>query len=747
MINNQVHITPDEYSKITTDIFDAHLNIIKDSGGSSMFPILKAGDKLIIKKIDTNTIKKGDIIVGTINNKTIGHRVIKAINSKITTQGDNCRKPDTSINRDAILGLVTGYIRAGKEKTLSSPKYRFWRFMILYFGFIVRPATRILFKLCRLMSKAKATITTTCSNLRLILSESKPLVIKNVAISFFQGIFPFVIIYLIKRLVDSINAIQTSSNPTTLFHLEIVIAITGLVFLLGLIINSIGTYTREQLSQSVSLTIYNRLHTKHSHLKYENIEDPPQQEIIHRATIEAGFRPMKLVQASLSMVRSCIAAVAVLALMFSIHWMIAFVLFIGLLPSLFVRFRFSHMLYQLNKKDSRKERQSYYYNRVITGIPFAKELRLFATAPLFISRFNSIQKDLYQRKNRIYRKQLIADIISQTISIVLIFVAFGFVAFLAIQGKLTIGTVVLFFLVFQRGFVIIKDMLQSVATLYEDNIFFADFTSFLHLSSTKEAEQAISTQTMAKLQKGITVDNVSFQYPSSSRKALDAVSMTIPAGKTVALVGANGSGKTTLVKLLCGFYQPTQGTILFDNIALTESNQEEFRKEITAVFQDFALYNMTASENIWMGNPSKHVDTDKVKESARMAGIHDVLKKLPAGFQNMIGNYFEKGEELSIGQWQKLAIARAFYRDSQIVMMDEPSSALDAGTETQIISHLRDLATNKTVLIISHRFSSIQWADIIYVMDEGKIVESGNHQELMNLKGHYCELYSLQKSF
>ena len=384
---------------------------------------------------------------------------------------------------------------------------------------------------------------------------------------------------------------------------------------------------------------------------------------------------------------------------------------------------------------------------MITGKPFAKELRLFATAPLFISRINSIQKDLYQRKNRIYRKQLIADIISQTISIVLIFVAFGFVAFLAIQGKLTIGTVVLFFLVFQRGFVIIKDMLQSVATLYEDNIFFADFTSFLHLSSTKEAEQAISTQTMAKLQKGITVDNVSFQYPSSSRKALDAVSMTIPAGKTVALVGANGSGKTTLVKLLCGFYQPTQGTILFDNIALTESNQEEFRKEITAVFQDFALYNMTASENIWMGNPSKHVDTDKVKESARMAGIHDVLKKLPAGFQNMIGNYFEKGEELSIGQWQKLAIARAFYRDSQIVMMDEPSSALDAGTETQIISHLRDLATNKTVLIISHRFSSIQWADIIYVMDEGKIVESGNHQELMNLKGHYCELYSLQKSF
>ena len=281
-------------------------------------------------------------------------------------------------------------------------------------------------------------------------------------------------------------------------------------------------------------------------------------------------------------------------------------------------------------------------------------------------------------------------------------------------------------------------------SLFEDNIFFADFISFIRIPTYTVNEE--KKYANFELHKGISIENVSFQYPSSSRLALYDITMNIPVGKTIALVGANGSGKSTLVKLLCGFYEPTKGSILFDEKILHKENKAEFRKEITAVFQDFALYNMTAAENIWLGKSSDPIDYNKIKHSGKNAGIDESIEKLPLAYQNMIGNFFEKGEELSIGQWQKMAIARAFYRNSNIVIMDEPSSALDAATEIQLIESLRNLAKNKTVLIISHRFSTIQWVDNIYVLDNGTIIESGSHDDLITKKGKYFDMYSLQKN-
>jgi ATP-binding cassette subfamily B protein len=566
--------------------------------------------------------------------------------------------------------------------------------------------------------------------------------VKSVIIALLQGVLPFAIIYLLKRLIDYINTLHGVQRSPQLFSLELLIALTGLVFLLNLIVNSWGAFVREKLSQSVSLTIYKLLQSKHAHLDFAHLEDSQQQDTIHRATVEAGFRPNKLVQASLSLLRSLVAGMIVIGLMVSIHWSIVIILTIGLIPGLLVRFRYSHALYELNKKNSSRERQAYYYNRILTGMPFAKELRLFASFDLFSSLFRTLQTSLNNDKNNILRKQVQAEIFSQSLAIMLLFVSFGFVAMLALKGTVTIGTLVLFFLVFQRGFVILKELFQSLASLYEDSIFFEDFVSFLQLPSATEHES--SGLGVPKLQKGITLDNVSFQYPSSSRLALQTISMTIPAGKTIALVGANGSGKTTLVKLLCGFYEPSQGSIMFDETKLTTSNQTQIRSGITAVFQDFALYNMTVAENIWLGNTAEPMNRERIEHSGKMAGIDESIQKLPLAYHNMIGNFFEKGEELSIGQWQKLAIARAFYRDSAILLMDEPSSALDAQTETQLVDSLKQLARNKTVLIISHRFSTIQWVDTIYVMDEGSIVESGNHTELMKNKGKYFELYSLQ---
>jgi ATP-binding cassette subfamily B protein len=306
-----------------------------------------------------------------------------------------------------------------------------------------------------------------------------------------------------------------------------------------------------------------------------------------------------------------------------------------------------------------------------------------------------------------------------------------------------IGTVVLFFLVIQKGFSVMKDFFQSIAGLINDNVYLNDFFDFLNLPQSQNIHK--NKKKIVSIKDKITIDNVFFQYPSSQRNALNSVSMTIPKGKTVALVGANGSGKTTLVKLLCGFYSPDSGRILFDDVNIAEYNISDIRTQVTAVFQDFALYNLTAKENIYMGNIQKEISDFEIKQAAKDTGIDKVIENLPNGYENVLGNLFEKGEELSIGQWQKLAIAKAFYRDAPILIMDEPSSALDAQTELQILNNLKLLAKNKTTLIISHRFSTIQWVDLIYVLDEGKVVESGNHEFLMSLKGKYYSLFQASK--
>jgi ATP-binding cassette subfamily B protein len=373
-------------------------------------------------------------------------------------------------------------------------------------------------------------------------------------------------------------------------------------------------------------------------------------------------------------------------------------------------------------------------------LSFAKEIRLFGLSNFFISRFETIQSELHHQKNVINRKQVFPDLISQIFAVLLIFLSFGFVAFMTINGLVSIGTMILFFLIFQRGFTVMKDVFQSLAGLMEDNVFLQDFLDFINLPAFRKVSEHQELTDLSP--KGILLENVSFQYPSSKRKALHSVSIEIPKGKTIALVGANGSGKTTLIKLLCGFYVPQQGNILFDGTDISSIDPEIHRKQVTVVFQDFALYNLTAMENIFLGDVSKPLSKDEIVRAARNAGIDDVLEKLPLSYQTMLGNLFEKGEELSIGQWQKMALAKAFYRNSPILLLDEPSSALDAETEKILLQNLKLLAQNKTVVIVSHRFSTIKWADIIYVMDNGEVIERGGHEDLLNKKGRYFEMYS-----
>ena len=246
------------------------------------------------------------------------------------------------------------------------------------------------------------------------------------------------------------------------------------------------------------------------------------------------------------------------------------------------------------------------------------------------------------------------------------------------------------------------------------------------------------------MQRGIVLDHVSFQYPAGTRKALEDISLTIRPGEVVALVGENGSGKTTLIKLLCRLYDPTGGTITVDGIDLRQFETKALRHEIAIIFQDYAHYHLTARENIWLGNTDLPPDHERVSAAARRSGADEVINALPHGYDTILGKRFAEGEELSIGEWQKVALARTFMRDAQIIVLDEPTSSMDAKAEYEVFQSFRQLVSGRTAILISHRFSTVRMADRIYVLKQGSVIEGGTHEELVRVGGTYARLFEMQ---
>jgi len=740
-----------ELYDLTDELLASNQNIKLRVGGGSMYPFLKNGDIVTFSKCKAAELKIGDVVIFKSSAKWIAHRLIKTGTQAgkiiLITKGDTCKHKDPPFTEDDLVGKVIVFSRNGNEKSLENSNSKRKGLIIARFYRILTPFYLIRFRLMLLLQKSATVLNEIVKSVLFICSNSRRLTYINLVISIVQGILPFMIIYLVKGLIDSItniNSYPAGYREDAFRTLLLIITATGLAFLASSILSIFGGEYKERLSQSISRYIYSLLHQKHISLDMAYTEDASQQDKIHRAVQEAGFRPVKIVTEGLMVVQSLVSWLFIAVMLLTIHWAVFLLIVIAVLPGIWVRFRFAGKLYRLNKSNSPKERKAYYYNRIITGMPFAKEVRLFGTGGFFTNRFDEIQDDLHHEKNQVLHKRAIVEVIAQTFAVLITFLSFGLVSFMAIRGLLSTGTVVLFFLIFQRGFTVLKELFQSVVGIYEDHVFLRDFFDFLQLPSLRKLPG--TSKIMGTLKKGIFIENMSFHYPASQRNALESVSIEIPAGKTVALVGANGSGKSTLVKLLCGFYTPSSGRILFDDVDISTISPEEIRKQITAVFQDFALYNMTAKENIALGDIMSPIDNAKVEQAARNANIDEILKQLPGGYDNMLGTLFEHGEELSIGQWQKIAIARAFYRNLPVLFMDEPSSALDAETELNLLQNLKSLAKEKTVIIISHRFSTIKWADIIYVLENGKVAEYGSHEQLVKNRKQYHTMYELNRN-
>ena len=502
--------------------------------------------------------------------------------------------------------------------------------------------------------------------LRFVWQSTPGWTIANLVFVVIQGPLPLISLYLMKLMIDRVTGGMTAADPESMFQdVAVIVVLMGAVSLLTSVIGSFAGLVNQAQSMIVSDYMQNIIHAKSVEVDLEYYENPAYHDTLRRAQQEAPYRPLRILNGLTQLVQNGISLVAIVALLVSLHWGIGLVLLVAVLPGFLVRLRYSGKMYRWQRSRTEKDRQAWYFTWLLTGEQHAKEVRLFELGPLFMTRFDDLRKLLRRETLRISAEQSFAGLAGQVITTVAVYGSYAFIAYRTLQGTISLGDLVMYYQAFQRGQGFLQQMLGSLAGLYEDSLFLSNLYEFLDLKP-KITPPADPRPIPRPMQQGIVFEHVSFQYPNSPRHALTDINLTIRPGEKVALVGENGSGKTTLIKLLCRLYDPAEGRITIDGHDLREFDLTAWRREIGVILQDYARYNLTAQENIWFGNVYAPPDPDTITRVAQHAGADEVIGKLKNGYDTVLGKMFQDGEELSIGEWQKVALARAFLRDAQL---------------------------------------------------------------------------------
>ena len=566
----------------------------------------------------------------------------------------------------------------------------------------------------------------------------------QIILTIMRGVLPLLQLYLIKLIIDKVTAGITAADKTQAINdVVIIIILAGAVYLLGSLLDSIAAYVQQAHTLAVTDHLHDIIHAKSVEVDLAYYEDSQYFDNLHRAQQEAYFRPQYLIGSIQEIFQSGITVLAISGLLLSLHWAVMLVLFAAVIPGLLVRLKYSGETFRWQRHRTPTERLARYFSWMMTVYDYAKEVRLFNLGKQFIDRYNDVRVTLRKERLQIARRRSMTEMITQSAGALAVFGSYTFIAIRTVRGLITIGDMVMYFQAFQRGLSAIRSALGGMASLYENNLFLTNLYEFLDLEP-KIFDNPSALPVPKPLHDGIGFKDVTFTYPGSDKPALRNVNLELRPGEIVALVGENGSGKTTLVKLLCRLYDANEGSIIMDGVALDKYRLSDVRHEISVLFQDYARYQLTARENIWVGNSWLSPDDAAISSAARRSGIHDTIEQLPRGYDTILGKWFEGGVELSMGEWQKIALARAFLRNSQIIVLDEPTSSMDAKTEFEVFEGFRRILQERSALIVSHRFSTVRNADRIYVFEKGKIVESGTHEQLMELDEKYAGMYRIQ---
>ncbi len=577
-----------------------------------------------------------------------------------------------------------------------------------------------------------------------IVWKSSPLLaVSNMILLLVQGLLPVVSLYLLKLIVDSLEGAITGADSAPFDRIVLLIGLMGGAALLIALARSLSGVVGKAQARVVTDRMQDILHERSVSVDLAFYEDSRFYDTLHRAQSEAPYRPTSIVNGLIQSLQNLITLAAMTGLLLTFHWAVALVLAAATAPGVLVRLKYSRELWTWQRDRTETDRRAWYEHWLLTSTQHAKELRLFGLGELFRQRYRDLRSLLRNEMLGMARRRAAAELAAQGSATILVYGSFAFIAWRAFQGEITIGDLVMYFSAFQRGLASLRGLLGSLAGLYEDNLFLSNLYEFLDIQPGIVSPDSPVTFP-SPIRQGLRFDHVTFGYPSGSGPVLDDLCLEIESGETMALVGENGSGKTTLVKLLCRLYDPTGGKVTIDGSSLREFDIPDLRSHISVVFQDFARYHLSARENISLSDTERADDMSLIRRAAGMTGIDGLLTDLPDGYDTLLGRWFRGGVELSTGEWQKIALARAFFREADIVVLDEPAGSLDARSERDVFRRFRELAGSRTTLLISHRFSSVRIADRIAVVDRGRIVELGTHRELIERGGLYREMYSIQ---
>jgi ATP-binding cassette subfamily B protein len=559
-----------------------------------------------------------------------------------------------------------------------------------------------------------------------------------------QGLLPVALVYLTKPLVDGMQAAVghgrswESVEPVLL----VAIAIGGVLILTELIKVALEWISAVQ-SELVQDHVSDLLHAKATSVDLGFFETPDFHDHMYRARVDASNRPQALLESSGSLVQNTVTVVAMAAVLTRYGAWLPPALLVSTLPAFYAVLRTSRGYHNWWKNTTTERRRTQYLDVVLTDAFYAGEIRFFGLADYFRKAFLELRRRLRVERLRLLRDQSLARVGAEVVALLVSAGTIAWMVWRAFLGLATLGDIALFYQAFQRGQGLMRALLTNIGQIYNNGLFLANLFEFLDLE-THITEPANPVQAPARLLRGVRFRDVTFRYPGTDRVALKDFNLTIPVGRTVAIVGANGAGKTTLIKLLCRFYDPESGRVEIDGIDLRNLSLEELRKMITIMFQQPVRYQDTARQNIGMSNLEGARTFAKIEAAARSAGAHELIASLPERYDTALGKWFSGGTELSGGEWQRIALARAYMRKSEIIILDEPTSMMDSWAEAEWLERFRDLARSRTAIIITHRLTIAMRADVIHVMEHGQIVESGSHQELVARDGLYSKSWRAQ---
>jgi len=600
--------------------------------------------------------------------------------------------------------------------------------------------------------------------LRLVWDASPAITIGLFAVTVVAGVIPALSAYTSKLLVNAVvQGILVHNHPTTadvirfdfgLWKTSAFTIVNGIIFLaiLQLLIFALIAFlstarniTQQLLQNAVSMRIQLMVMEKAASLDLAFYEDPASYDLLRRAQTDSINRPVLMISTAFGLVQTGLTFATMIALLVLVSPLLALLALLSPVPAFIADTRYGWRGYNIARWGSRLLRRMNYLVTLLTTDSYAKEVKLFGLGQYFIDRYRLIGEAYYGSQRRQVVRRYLTGFLWGNLSTIATSVTYLYVALQAIAGKLSLGDLTLYTTAAQSVQNSIQGILGGFSGMYEHNLYLSNLFELMETTSalpTRANPVPVPNPVVGE----ITFDHVTFAYPGASENALNDLSFTVSPGETIAIVGRNGAGKTTLFKLICRLYDPSEGRILIDGVDIRDYDPAELRAQIGGMFQDYVTYQATAAENIGLGSLSALGDREAIRSASRQAGSDQLIAGLPQGYDTALGKWFDAGVNLSGGEWQKVALARAFMRDARILLLDEPTSALDAQAEYELFERIHSLTRGRTAVYISHRFSTVRRADRILFLEHGRLVEQGTHEQLMRLNGRYARLFRLQAS-